>query len=650
MDELQQKRQKEMLLRTETYKEALGEDSLIKNMGVMDMNFDAYDNKRLDENACALFRERLKEMIMIDDIAAEEMKAKYPDIFEEAMNEKVRLNTQASRTGVSKAVTDITGSKKAHAKEKMDQMSKANKLIVDKNKEESIKKLTDLSKKANDAFSDANKKLKLRIQDDFSTLTEEDMQQRVDEINKAHFDSEITYQTGQKKTIIANNLKKEGRSQEEIDKVLADTKLTEEEIEQVRIKVYGGEITVDGKTTTIEGSSIHSLNDAQKLTLVRDKKLKAVDTDDRYKTTEEKEKRKEEITTEYKRLDSQLQRYEKVESKGGPFYAKDAMFFEKDYVIQIDKFTNRVENELKQYHGKLGFSDIERDVARWSSPLNCANEATIEDCEQAFKHISDLVIYRDVNAFEARLADEFKILTDEEQKGLSELQKLDLVRDKKIKAVDSDDRYKPPKEKEETKEEMEKRKKEIEKRKEEIRSEYKDKKEKLEIQLKEFEKDRTPEAKAKEKKAAREGLEYGIGRLELFEYEGKELLKGLPSSLFGPRPLYGDLIENADLLNELYRKSQALMNVGRLIARSPHLVDLVGEGKMTSFKRTFSFVVALGANSGILVNRGKKLDERMREEMKKGKKPEEVKDPLPPMQTLEEKYMEVFSRFASGKV
>ena len=77
MDELQQKRQQEMLLRTQTYKEALGEDSLIKNMGVMDMDFDAYDYKRLDKDACALFRERLKEMIMIDDIAAEEMKNKY---------------------------------------------------------------------------------------------------------------------------------------------------------------------------------------------------------------------------------------------------------------------------------------------------------------------------------------------------------------------------------------------------------------------------------------------------------------------------------------------------------------------------------------------------------------------------------------------
>ena len=146
MDELQKKKQQEMLLRTETYKEALGNDSLIKNMGVMDMDFEAYDEHRLDENACELFRERLKEMIMMDDIAAEDMRTKYPDIFQEAMKEKVQLNTQASRSGVSKAVTDITGKKKAHAKAKMDQMSKANKLIVGKAETEELQRLTSLSR------------------------------------------------------------------------------------------------------------------------------------------------------------------------------------------------------------------------------------------------------------------------------------------------------------------------------------------------------------------------------------------------------------------------------------------------------------------------------------------------------------------------
>ncbi len=83
MDELQKKKQKEMQLRVETYKEALGTDSLVKSIGVMDMDFDAYDEKKLDADKLELFRERLKEMMLVDEQAAQDMKEKYPDIFEE---------------------------------------------------------------------------------------------------------------------------------------------------------------------------------------------------------------------------------------------------------------------------------------------------------------------------------------------------------------------------------------------------------------------------------------------------------------------------------------------------------------------------------------------------------------------------------------
>ncbi|MCR5097579.1 MAG: hypothetical protein K6B14_01370 [Lachnospiraceae bacterium] len=575
MDELQKKKQQEMLLRTETYKEALGNDSLIKSIGVMDMNFEAYDNKQLNENDCAIFRERLMEMMMMDDIAAEDMKAKYPDIFEEAMAEKKVLNTQASRSGISKAVTDITGSKKAHAQEKMEQMSQANKLIVGKDKQEKLQRLTILSSETNEEYKKMVEETRQRIKDEFSSLSDKDMEQRLKDINEQHVADEMKYQINQKRTAIKNKLKEEGNhTEDEINEILEKTELTEEEIKEIRFKIYGGVKVVDGKEVTESGSGAKSLTDNNKLALIRDLKIKAVDSDDNYKTPEEKEKRKSEIRLDYKRLEGRLNRIERIGDEGGPCIAKDALFFEHDYVVQIDLLTNRVEREIPKYSGRnLGFDDIHRDVTRWSSPLWHANEATLESCEKAFEHINSCVQYKDIN-----------------EKAQEE---------KKKKNPDAD-------------------------------------------VIKECEQE-----SQKIKKKTREGVEYGIGRLELFEFECKELLKTLPSSLFGPRPSYVDLLANMDTLNEVYRKAQSLMNVGRLIGRSPDLMELVPN--KLQFQKTVSFIFAVGGNSGLLANRGKQLDKLMREAAKKGIKPEDVKDDLPPMQTVEDKFKEVMKKFEDGK-
>lgn len=575
MDELQKKKQQEMLLRTETYKEALGNDSLIKNMGVMDMDFEAYDEHRLDENACELFRERLKEMIMMDDIAAEDMRTKYPDIFQEAMKEKVQLNTQASRSGVSKAVTDITGKKKAHAKAKMDQMSKANKLIVGKAETEELQRLTSLSREANDTYANMVRETKQRIRDEFSTLSDEDMKQRLSEINEQHVADELKYQLGQKRTAVKLQLQKEGgHTPEEIDEIVAKTALNEDEVKEVRTKIYGGVKVVDGKEVQIQGSAHTTLEEAQKLALVRDLKIKAVDSDDRYKTPEEKEKRKSEIALDYKRLDGRLVRISKIGDEGGPCTAKDALFFEQDYVVKVDLITNRVERELPQYNGgSFGFSDIHRDVARWTNPLGHADDATVESCKEAFDHISSCVQYRDLT------------------KKASE--------EKKKKNPDAD-------------------------------------------MIRQYEQESQGMVKA-----TREGVEYGIGRLELFERECKELLKTMPSSLWGARPSYVDILANMDTLNEVYRKAQSLMNVGRIIGRSPDLMEFVLN--KNQFKRTVSFIFAFGGNAGLLSFRGKQLDKKMREAAEKGEKAEDVKDDLAPMASLEDKYKEVLKRFEDGK-
>ncbi len=574
MDELQKKKQQEMLLRTETYKEALGNDSLIKNMGVMDMDFEAYDEHRLDENACELFRERLKEMIMMDDIAAEDMRTKYPDIFQEAMKEKVQLNTQASRLGVSKAVTDITGKKKAHAKAKMEQMSKANKLIVGKAETEERQRLASMSREANDSYAKMVRETKQRIQDEFSTLSDDVMQARVAEINKEHLSFEIKYATDQKKTAVKTKLQKEGgHTPEEIDEIVAKTALDLDEEKEVGAKVYGGAKVVDGKEVIIPGSGIKTLTDAQKLSLVRDLKLKAVDSDDRYKTPEEKEKRKSEIALDYKRLDGRLVRISKIGDEGGPCTAKDALFFEKDYVVKVDLLTNRVERELPQYNGgSFGFSDIHRDVARWTNPLGHADDATVESCKEAFEHISSCVQYRDLT------------------KKASE--------EKKKKNPDAD-------------------------------------------MIKQCER----ESRGMEK-ATREGVEYAIGRLDLFEQECKDLLKTMPSSLWSTRPSYVDILANMDTLNEVYRKAQSLMNVGRIIGRSPDLMEFVLN--KNQFKRTVSFIFAFGGNAGLLSHRGKQLDKKMREAAERGEKAEDVKDDLPQVASLEDKYKDVLSRFDNG--
>ena len=118
--------QKQQMVQINAYAaEQLDETNSFKHAALSQAELASLESGNLDEQTAARYRERLKDMMMIDQRSAEALKDQYGDVYKSAKKESLHLQTQASRSGLAKACLDITGKKKKAAKKKVKELADA---------------------------------------------------------------------------------------------------------------------------------------------------------------------------------------------------------------------------------------------------------------------------------------------------------------------------------------------------------------------------------------------------------------------------------------------------------------------------------------------------------------------------------------------
>ena len=125
--DLLQKKQKLMVQHSGYYADELEEGNVLQQSKLTEADFAAYDAGQMDEQQAESFRQRLQQMMLVDESLADStlIKTKYRDIWESAQAERTSLQTDADRTGLSKVKNDFKGKKKAAAKAKLSAIDKA---------------------------------------------------------------------------------------------------------------------------------------------------------------------------------------------------------------------------------------------------------------------------------------------------------------------------------------------------------------------------------------------------------------------------------------------------------------------------------------------------------------------------------------------
>jgi hypothetical protein len=143
-----------------------------------------------------------------------------------------------------------------------------------------------------------------------------------------------------------------------------------------------------------------------------------------------------------------------------------------------------------------------------------------------------------------------------------------------------------------------------------------------------------PEQKVNVKGEALKSAGFLRGEMHDFTKEVKEDLKTLPSGLFGPYPSYADILKNLNEINEVYKKSQSMHNIAKLV-KNNGLADDLDKASKLMFSNDLALIHAIMQNTQQLVGLGKQWDRKMIECAKKGENPP---DNLPKVKTLEELY------------
>ena len=176
-DELLQKKQ-QMLQSVAVYRDSLEEDNVLRTQQQFTTDqFDAYDQGQMDETTCASFKQSIREMMLVDQTSAVALKDKYGDIWDEAQKEETRLKTDASRSGIGKAIHDITGKKKDAAKKRLNNIDSARDKLV-------RERVRSMDVTINQEFSDMMKQLDQDIAQATVGQTEEDTYERLDAAEK----------------------------------------------------------------------------------------------------------------------------------------------------------------------------------------------------------------------------------------------------------------------------------------------------------------------------------------------------------------------------------------------------------------------------------------------------------------------------------
>ena len=90
----------------------------------------------LNNTSTTLYREKLKNMMMVDVVTARSLKDDYPEIVKEAENEAKTLADTAKLSGMKKVLKDITGKKRMAAQKKLDEINeKKSRLAAEKKRE-----------------------------------------------------------------------------------------------------------------------------------------------------------------------------------------------------------------------------------------------------------------------------------------------------------------------------------------------------------------------------------------------------------------------------------------------------------------------------------------------------------------------------------
>jgi hypothetical protein len=101
----------------------------------------------------------------------------------------------------------------------------------------------------------------------------------------------------------------------------------------------------------------------------------------------------------------------------------------------------------------------------------------------------------------------------------------------------------------------------------------------------------TPEAIV-DKEASLKDLQFIGGKLSSFETELKELEKKLPADFLAGKQTYRQLLDNSDTINEYYKKSQSMVNMGAIILTSP-VLSLLSEKERASLTATIEYVSSM---------------------------------------------------------
>ncbi len=329
MDPVQaQAQKKQSLLRNQyLYDKEMADESGM-TMYLSEAELSAYDTAAPQEKANAVFvRQKLRDMMLVDEKSAEDLKEEYRDVWDEAQKEKQDLQTDASRTGLNKARHDLMGKKKKAAQARL--------------------------KKIEDAKVSLERGKIVR-----------DKQQRIMNI------------TGQVDTVF----------QQKRDQMMAlreQEYLRAQEIRRKAILAAGGTEEDFQKELEAERSRLEYAMKANMIQITEDM------SPEQRKEAEKKNAEVYDYFNRLKQKELQLEA--KYEQNRGGFQQKTALFSISDESQGLVPLIDRYKKEHPDIsEGDVLRSDVFRDCCRWISKRGHAHEANTDEMYLAIKHLKTL--------------------------------------------------------------------------------------------------------------------------------------------------------------------------------------------------------------------------------------------------------------------